>query len=264
MPGAGTSRRSSPMFSPRCLLYLLALRLAIGRDVALFAALISASILRISRQSLGSRASLNRFREFSLIGSFLAYLRAGGKTSGAAQMEVNLDCSLCVRALDEGKLVVPSRASAGLRVDSIAWADNPSGTGIPGVVRSGSGQKFGRTLRLSAIYLPVRVHALKGFSHVVRPSPRADDIHLARALSFLVSPLGLAGRAQYLLQFCACHVMQHFKNFIIPALIVGCAGCRPVLRSQEITFCCVFLDLAGAAVNPSSKYPRLQCQRFCA
>jgi hypothetical protein len=202
------------------LLYLLALRLAIRRDAALLAAL----IFGLHPAHIEAVAWISGVNEplsgILLIGSFLAYLRAGGKTSGGRKWSsISIVLYACALLMKESSLCLPALL---LAYEWFYRSNNPSGTGIPGWCGA-AWAKIWPYLALVAIYLPVRVHALKGFSHVVAPVTTGQMILTWPALFLfwfrhLVWPVGLSTYYNF-----APVTHATLQNFFLPALIVGCA-----------------------------------------
>ncbi len=128
------------------------------------------------------------------------------------------------------------------------------------------GEALGRIwpyILLAALYVPVRIHALKGFSHVVTPSSTAQLIFtwpslLAFWVRHLLWPAGLSTYYNFPAVF-----HPTLRNFILPAIFDICVGLvvfACVRKSRPAAF---FRGLAFAALNPPSQFACFYCQRLC-
>jgi len=221
------------------LVYLLACRLGTGRDVALLAALIfgihPAHIEAVDWISGVTEPLLG----ILLIGSFLCYLEW---REGAAPRWRLLSLGLFALALleKETALIVPVLFLAydwilgqGRREGFLAWCREALGRIWP-------------YLLIIALYVPLRIYALKGFSHVVTPLSTARLVFTWPGLIWfwirhLAWPVGLS-------TFYNLPAVIHptFGNSLLPALLDLAAGLVIFLcvrRSRLAVFFTVWLAL---------------------
>ncbi|HXW15598.1 MAG TPA: tetratricopeptide repeat protein [Terriglobia bacterium] len=228
------------------LVYLLAWRLGIGRDVALLAALIfglhPAHIEAVAWISGVNEPLLGIF----LIASLLAYLPSATAGTHAVQRKV-LSLVLFAFALlmKENALALPALLLVyewvfrgewrrPLEVRRIlAWCGNALG-------------KIWPYLLIVAIYVPARIYALKGFSHVVTPLSTAQLLFtwpslIGFWLHHLIWPAGLSSYYNF-----PAVLHPTLRNFILPAIFdvgVGLGVFACVRTSRPAAFFAVWLVL---------------------
>ena len=199
-----------------------------------------------------------------LIASFLAYVQSRAEGAHALQMESNFPGAFRSRHAGKRDCTDTSRPSACLRVD--LW----DGVGKAArreedarVVRRRVSAKSGLTFFLIALYVPARIYALKGFSHVVTPLSTAQLVFTWPSLvgfwiRHLIWPAGLSTFYNF-----TAVLIPTLRNFILPAIFDICCGARVVRRRPEFPPGRLLRSLAGAAFNPSPQSPRFSCQRLC-
>jgi tetratricopeptide (TPR) repeat protein len=226
------------------LLYLLVLRLGIGRDVALLAALIfglhPAHIEGVAWISGVTEPLLGVF----LIASLLAYLRSRGGGAGAVKWKA---ASLLLFALamleKETGVILPGLLLVYEWIFGTEW-ENPFEVGK---ILSWFGQTLGRIwpyFLLLAFYVPVRIYALKGFNHVVTPLSTAQLVFTWPSLAWfwvrhLLWPVGLSTYYKF-----PPVLHPTLGNFILPAifdigLAIGIYAC--IRRSRPAAFFAAWL-----------------------
>ena len=228
------------------LLYLLVLRLAIGREAALLAALIfglhPAHIEAVAWISGVNEPLLGIF----LIGSFLAYLKAGPETFDSRKWSfVSIILYACALLMKENALCLP------LLLLAYEWfyrgSAQPRGAGEGFLAWcKRSFVRISPYLALVAIYIPVRIYALKGFSHVVAPVSTGQMILTWPALFLfwfrhLVWPVGLSSYYNF-----PAVVHPTFQNCFLPAIVVSCVAIGlfwGIRKSRPAAFFAVWLVL---------------------
>jgi protein O-mannosyl-transferase len=228
------------------LLYLLALRLKIGRDVALLAALIfglhPAHIEAVAWISGVNEPLLGIF----LIGSFLAYLKSEAEPAESRKATaISLILYACALLMKENALSLPALLFAYEWIYSEMW-DSPLSIHRILAWFKRSLAKIWPYLLLVGLYIPARIFALKGFSHIVTPLSMAQMVFTWPALFLfwfrhLVWPVGLSSYYNF-------HAVVHptFRNCILPAIVVACVGAvilASVRKSRAAAFFSVWLVL---------------------
>ena len=228
------------------LLYLLALRLRTGHDVALLASLIfglhPAHIEAVAWISGVNEPLLGIF----LLGSFLAYLKmepGDGITSKWSLISLLLYASALL--MKENALSLPALLLAYEWIYEEEWRRPRSlAESVSWSVRAL--KKIWPYLALVALYIPARIYALKGFSHVVTPLTTAQMILTWPALfvfwfRHLVWPIGLSSYYNF-----PAVVHPDLGNFILPAIIATCIGLAVIVsvrKSRQAAFFAVWLVL---------------------
>ncbi len=242
------------------LVYLLALRLGIGRDVALLAALIfglhPAHIEAVAWVSGVTEPLLG----ILLIASFLGYLQSRAAGAHALKWKV---ISLVLFALamleKETALILPGLLLVYEWIFGTEW-------GKPLKVRrifTWSAEAIGKIwpyLFLVALYVPARIYALKGFNHVVTPLSTAQLIFTWPSLvgfwiRHLVWPAGLSTFYDF-----PAVVNPTLRNFILPAIFDIVVGVVVVRLRPDFPPGCLLRGLAGATFNTPPQSPRFCCQ----
>ncbi len=228
------------------LVYLLAWRVGTRRDVAVLAALIfglhPAHIEAVAWVSGATEPLLG----ILLIASFLCYLQV--RRDGERALKWKL-ISLTLFALamleKETALVLPGFLLA------YEWIFRPE-RGRPPRDKTvltwcgGAIRRIWPYLFLVLLYLPVRIHALKGFSHAVTPLPTAQLLFTWPALIWfwirhLLWPVSLS--TFYNLP---AVVHPNLRNFSLPAILDVCMGIVLVAcawRSRAVAFFATWLVL---------------------
>ena len=228
------------------LVYLLACRLKVGRDVALLAALIfglhPAHIEAVAWVSGVTEPLLG----ILLIASLLAYLRSRTEDGRLPKWKlVSLGLFALAMLEKETALILPGLLvvyewTFGLAADQavnqktiLAWCRKTLGSIWP-------------YFALIALYVPLRIYALKGFSHAVTPLRTAQLIFtwpslIAFWIRHLVWPAGLS-------TFYDFPAVLHptFTNFVWPAIFDVCVGIVLIVaarRSRTVAFFAVWLVL---------------------
>jgi hypothetical protein len=228
------------------LVYLLVVRLGIGRDVALLAALIfglhPAHIEAVAWISGVTEPLLGIF----WIASFLAYLPSRVEGERAHTWKV---ISLALFALaileKETALIFPGLLLIYEWIYGNDWGRPLEAERILPWCREAFG-KIWPYLLLIALYVPARIYALKGFNHVVTPLSTAQLVFTWPSLigfwiRHLVWPTGLS-------TFYDFPAVLHptLRNFVIPAIFVAAVGLMLfacVRRSRPAAFFAVWLVL---------------------
>ncbi len=228
------------------LVYLLALRLEIDDDVALLAAL----IFGLHPAHIEAVAWISGVTEpllaILLIASFLAYLQTDNQAPRAFEWKLTSVGLFALALLEkETALILPGilfcyewfhGAEWKQRLEtrrSMAWCGNALAKSWPYFV-------------VIALYVPARIHALKGFSHVVAPMTTEQMMLTWPALvefwlRHLLWPVDLS-------TFYNLTVVVHptFANFTLPAIVdfsVGAAVFAAVRNSRTAAFFAVWLVL---------------------
>jgi len=228
------------------LVYLLAWRLGIGRDVALLAAL----IFGLHPAHIETVAWISGVTEpllgILLIASLLAYLPS--RVAGAAAFKWKI-ISLVLFALamleKETALILPGLLLVHEWIFGGEWGRPlEAGTILPWC-REALGRIWPYFL-LIAFYVPARIYALKGFNHVVTPLSTAQLVFTWPSLigfwiRHLVWPTGLS-------TFYDLPAVLHpaLRNFVFPAIFDICVGLMlfaGVRRSRPAAFFAVWLAL---------------------
>jgi len=228
------------------LVYLLAWRLGIGRDVALLAALIfgphPAHIEGVAWISGVTEPLLGIF----LIASLLAYLQSRVEGAGALKWKV---ISLVLFALamleKETALILPGLLLVYEWIFGREW-------GRPLEARrilTWCGEALGKIwpyFFLIALYVPARIYALKGFNHEVTPLSTAQLVFTWPSLvgfwvRHLIWPAGLSSFYDF-----PAVLHPTLRNFILPAIFdvgVGFGVYACVRSSRPAAFFAVWLVL---------------------
>jgi hypothetical protein len=228
------------------LVYLLAWRLGIGRDVALLAALIfglhPAHIETVAWISGVTEPLLGIF----LMGALLAYIQSRVNGAGTLKWKV---ISLVLFALaileKETALILPGLLLVYEWIFGREWGRPLEAGRILPWCRDALGRIWPYFL-LIALYVPARIYALKGFNHVVTPLSTAQLVFTWPSLigfwiRHLVWPTGLS-------TFYDFPAVLHptLRNFILPAIFDVCVGLMLfacVRRSRPAAFFAVWLVL---------------------
>jgi len=228
------------------LVYLLAWRLGIGRDVALLAALIfglhPAHIEAVAWVSGVTEPLLG----ILLIASFLAYVQSRAEGAGALKWHV---ISLVLFALamleKETALILPGLLLAYEWCFGTEW-------GRPLEVSkllAWCGEALSRIwpyFLLVALYVPARIYALKGFNHPITPLSTAQLVFtwpslVAFWVRHLLWPAGLSTFYDF-----PAVVDPTLRNFVFPAVFVACVGLMLIAcvrSSRAAAFFAVWLVL---------------------
>lgn len=228
------------------LLYLLVLRLGKDRDVALFAALIfglhPAHIEAVAWISGVTEPLMGIF----FIASFLAYLQSRGNSANAPNWKATSLFLFSLAMLEkETALILPGLLIVYEWMFGLEW-------GRPFEARKfvvWCGEALARIwpyILLAALYVPIRIHALKGFSHVVTPLSTAQLIFTWPSLAafwirHLLWPTGLSTFYNFPAVF-----HPTLRNFILPAVFDICVGLvvfACVRKSRPAAFFAVWLLL---------------------
>ncbi|MGD0226622.1 MAG: tetratricopeptide repeat protein [Terriglobia bacterium] len=228
------------------LVYLLAWRLGIGRDVALLAALIfglhPAHIEAVAWISGVNEPLLGIF----LISSLLAYVQSRIETTHAFKWKViSMVLFACALLMKENALVLPGLLLVYELVFGMEW-------GRPLAARrvlTWCGETLGKIwpyFFLVALYVAARIYALKGFSHVATPLSSAQLVFtwpslVAFWVRHLIWPAGLSTYYNF-----PAVLHPTLRNFIVPAIVDVCVGLgifAGVRRSRPAAFFAVWLVL---------------------
>jgi hypothetical protein len=228
------------------LVYLLAERVAISRDVALLAAL----IFGLHPAHIEAVAWISGVTEPLLgvlfIGSFLCYLQAQRGGERALRWKVSSLVLFALAMLEKETALI----FAGL-LAVYEWIAGPAWGGPlhPRKVLAWCGgaiRKIWPYLFLILLYLPARIHALKGFSHTVTPiGPEQVLLTWPSLVWFwirhLVWPVGLS-------TFYDFPAVTHpaLSDFTLPAILVVCTGIVLLAcarRSRTVAFFAAWLVL---------------------
>jgi len=228
------------------LLYLLILRLGIDRDVGLLAALIfglhPAHIEAVAWISGVTEPLLGVF----LIATILAYLQSRGGGPSAMKWKVASLLFFALAILEkETAMILPGLLLIYEWIFGAQW-----GTSFE--VRktlAWCGEAFGKIwpyLSVIALYVPMRIHALKGFSHVMARLSLTQMVFTWPMLAgfwirHLLWPAGLS-------TFYNFHpvLLPDLRNFILPAIFEICVGLALfacVRRSRPAAFFAAWLVL---------------------
>ncbi|MDR3674425.1 MAG: tetratricopeptide repeat protein [Acidobacteriota bacterium] len=228
------------------LVYLLALRLGIGRDVALLAAL----IFGLHPAHIEAVAWISGVTEpllgILLIASFLAYVEGRDEQAHALKWRA---ISLILFALaileKETALMLPGLLLFYEWIFRREWEQR---AGVRRVFLWG-GEAFGKIwpyILIIVIYVPARIHALKGFSHAITPLSTAQLVFtwpslIAFWVCHLIWPAGLS-------TFYDFPAVTHptVRSFLLPAIfdvLVGLALLACARRSRKVAFFAVWLVL---------------------
>lgn len=228
------------------LVYLLAWRVGKSRDVAVLAALIfglhPAHIEAVAWVSAVTEPLLG----ILLIASFLCYLQA--RRDGEYVLKWRL-ISLVLFALamleKETALVLPGFLLAYEWICGPEWGRPPRDRRIL-TWSGGALRRIWPYLFLILLYFPVRIHALKGFSHPVTPLRTEQLLFtwpslLCFWIRHLLWPVGLSTFYDF-----PAVVHPTLRNFILPAILDVCTGIGLVAcawRSRAVAFFVMWLAL---------------------
>ena len=206
------------------LVYLLVQRVGLSRVVAVLAALIfglhPAHVEAVTWISGGTEPLLGIF----LVASFLCYLRSRSGPGRARQWKLISIAFFALGILEKETAVI----FPGLLL-AYEWIEGPEWDGPPQVksVLQWSGGAIRRIwlyFFVILLYLPARIHALKGFSHLVTPlSTRQLLCTWPELIWFwighLIWPVGLS-------TFYDLPAVVHptLRNFTLPAILDVCVG----------------------------------------
>jgi len=228
------------------LVYLLARRLGIGHDVGVLAAL----IFGLHPAHIEAVAWISGVTEpllgILLIASFLAYVQWRGGGAHALQWKI---ISLVLFALamleKETALILPGLLLVYEWIFGTEW-------GRPLEARrilTWCGEALGKIrpyFFLIALYVPARIHALKGFNHVVTPLSTAQLVFTWPSLiGFWVRHLIWPANLSTFYNFPAV-IIPTLRNFILPTIFVvgvGFALFVCVRNSRPAAFFAVWLVL---------------------
>lgn len=228
------------------LVYLLAWRLGTGRDTALLAALIfglhPAHIEAVAWISGITEPLLGIF----LIASFLAYMQS--RVGGAQALRwkgISLVSFALAMLEKETALILPGLLLVYEWVVGTEWGRPLEARRILAWFGGALGRIWPYFL-LVALYVPARIYALKGFSHVATPLTTAQLVFTWPALIgfwilHLVWPAGLSTYYNF-----PAVLHPTLKNFILPALFdagVGFGVYACVRKSRPAAFFAVWLVL---------------------
>jgi protein O-mannosyl-transferase len=228
------------------LVYLLALRLGIGRDVALLAAL----IFGLHPAHIEAVAWISGVTEpllgILLIALFLGYLQSRAAGAHALKWKaVSLVLFALAMLEKETALILPGLLLVYEWIFGMEWERplkmrriltwSPEATG-----------KIWPYLFLVTLYVPARIYALKGFNHVVTPLSTAQLIFTWPSLvgfwlRHLVWPAGLSTFYDF-----PAVVQPTLSNFILPAIfdvVVGVVLFACARTSRSAAFFAVWLVL---------------------
>ena len=228
------------------LVYLLALRLGIGRDVALLAAL----IFGLHPAHIEAVAWISGVTEpllgILLIASFLAYMQSRDERAHVLKWRA---ISLILFALaileKETALILPGLLLFYEWIFRKEWEQR---TGVRRLTQWG-GEAFGKIwpyIVIIVIYVPARIHALKGFSHAITPLSTAQLVYTWPSLigfwvCHMIWPAGLS-------TFYDFPAVTHptVRSFLLPAIFdvfVGLALLACARTSRKVAFFAVWLVL---------------------
>jgi tetratricopeptide (TPR) repeat protein len=209
------------------LVYLLVLRLGIGREVALLAAL----IFGLHPAHIEAVAWISGVNEplaaIFMLGSLLAYVQWRNEGTHAFKWQgISLILFAFAMLTKENALILPGLLLA------YEWAFGSKGSEhLAGSECGGILAMCGEALRriwpyflLVALYVPLRIYALKGFSHNVAPLSTAQLIFTWPALMafwvrHLIWPAGLSSYYNF-----PAVLYPTLRNFLLPAIFVICVG----------------------------------------
>jgi hypothetical protein len=228
------------------LVYLLAWRLGIGRDVALLAAL----IFGLHPAHIEAVAWISGVTEPLLgilsIASFLGYVQSRGEGAHTLQWRI---ISLLLFALamleKETALILPGLLLVYEWIFGVEWGRRLEARRV----LSWCGEALGKIwpyFFLIALYVPARIYALKGFNHVVTPLSTAQLVFTWPSLvgfwvRHMLWPAGLSTFYDF-----PAVVHPTLRNFILPAIFdvgVGFALFVCVRSSRLAAFFAVWLVL---------------------
>jgi Tfp pilus assembly protein PilF len=228
------------------LLYLLVLRMGIGRDVALLAALIfglhPAHIEAVAWISGVNEPLLGIF----LIGSLLAYLKwRSNEPNHLKWKAISLVLFACALLTKENALSLPGLLLVYEWIFGMEWGQRLE----PKKILNWCGETIGRIwpyFLAVALYVPARIYAIKGFSHNVTPLSTAQLVFTWPSLlwfwfSHLVWPVGLSSYYSF-----PAVIHPTLRNFILPAIVdvlVAAVVFACVRRSRPAAFFAVWLVL---------------------
>ena len=206
------------------LVYLLAWRLGVGRDVALLAAL----IFGLHPAHIEAVAWISGVTEpllgILLIASFLGYVQSRATGARAFKWKV---ISLALFALamleKETALILPGLLLVYEWMFGMEWGKPIEVRRIP----TWCGEELGKIwpyFFLVALYVPARIYALKGFDHVVTPLSTAQLIFTWPSLAgfwirHLIWPAGLSTFYNF-----PAVIHPTLRNFTLPAIFDACVG----------------------------------------
>ncbi len=228
------------------LVYLLAWRLGIGRDVALLAAL----IFGLHPAHIEAVAWISGVTEPLLgiifIASFLSYVRS--RVEGARALKWKA-ISLVLFALamleKETALILPGFLLVYEWIFGAEWRKPLEVREVLTWCRDAFGKIWPYFL-LAVLYVPARIHALKGFNHVVAPLTTAQLVFTWPSLAgfwirHLIWPAGLSTFYNF-----PAVIHPTLRNFILPVIFdvgVGLALFACVRSSRLAAFFAVWLVL---------------------
>jgi hypothetical protein len=228
------------------LVYLLAWRLGVGRDVALLAAL----IFGLHPAHIEAVAWISGVTEpllgILLIASFLAYVQSRGEGARVVKWKV---ISLALFALamleKETALILPGLLLVYEWVFGVEWGRRLEVRRILSWCREALGRIWPYFF-LIVLYVPARIYALKGFNHVVTPLSTAQLVFTWPALigfwiRHLIWPAGLSTFYNF-----PAVLQPTVRNFVVPAIFVvlmGLALFACIRKSRPAAFFTVWLVL---------------------
>ena len=204
------------------LVYLLAWRLGIGRDVALLAALIfglhPAHIEAVAWISGVNEPLLGIF----LIASLLAYIHS--RTAGTARWKsTSLVLFACALLMKENALVLPGLLLVYEWVFGKDWGRPLGARRVLTWCAEAVGQIWPYFV-LVALYVVARIYALKGFTHIATPLSAAQLVFTWPSLfafwvRHLVWPAGLSTYYNF-----PAVLHPTLRNFVLPAIFDAAVG----------------------------------------
>ena len=227
------------------LVYLLALRLGTGRNVALVAAL----IFGLHPAHIEAVAWISGVTEpllgILLIASFLAYVQSRTEASNSLKWKsISLGLFALAMLEKETALILPGL----LLVYEWFWAEGelPSRRRIFLSWCGGALRKTWPYFALIVLYVPARIHALKGFSHPITALSTAQLVFtwpslIAFWIRHLVWPAGLSTFYDF-----PAVVHPTMKNFVLPAIFDLCVGALLIVcarSSRSVAFFAVWMAL---------------------
>ena len=228
------------------LVYLLVWRVGMGREVALLAAL----IFGLHPAHIEAVAWISGVTEpllgILLIASLLCYLQSRLKSGRALKWQVISVVFFALALLEKETAVI----LVGFLL-VYEWIYGPE-RGRPLTVRrviawcGGAIRKTWAYFFVILLYLPVRIHALKGFSHIVTPLSTAQLLFTWPPLIWfwirhLLWPVGLSTFYDF-----PAVVHPTLRSFILPAILDVCTGIVLVAcarRSRAVAFFATWLVL---------------------
>jgi Flp pilus assembly protein TadD len=228
------------------LVFLLAERVAVSRDVAVLAAL----IFGLHPAHIEAVAWISGVTEpllgFLFIGSFLCYLQAQRDGERALKWKVSSLVLFALAMLEkETALIFPGLLAAYEWIAGPMWGRRLHPRKVLAWC-GGAIRKIWPYLFLILLYLPARIHALKGFSHTVTPIGIEQVLLTWPSLVWfwirhLVWPVGLS-------TFYDFPAVTHpaLRDFTLPAILVVCTGIVLVAcarRSRTVAFFAAWLVL---------------------